>query len=335
LAGLERFLRASLDGGCMFTSSHISHRGTCFAVAAAAALATAAPATAGYGWPVKPFHQQHPVRGFFGDPRIGIDGGVVKHTLHFGIDVAAPNGTPVYATISGRVSLNSLHSDVVLVESGGTTFEYWHIVPAVRGGYAVAYKTVVGRIEAPWAHVHFSERHGSTYVNPLRPGALSPYRDTTRPTIRALRIERDGRDIVSHAFGGAVDLVLDAYDTTPMDVPPPWNGLPVSPALVEWRLRGPQIASTGWSVGADFRTVLPSAPFGSIYAPVTRQNHADAGGCYRYVLARGWDTRKLSAGSYVLQARVVDTGGNAATTSLPLTVSPRHRIVAHAVVPGR
>src|SRR5437016_1840459 len=99
----------------MSISSHTSTRGACLAVAAAAvALATAAPATARYGWPVKPFHQQHPVRGFFGDPRIGVDGGVVRRTLHFGIDVAAPNGTPVYATISGRVSVNPLHSDVVL-----------------------------------------------------------------------------------------------------------------------------------------------------------------------------------------------------------------------------
>jgi DNA-binding CsgD family transcriptional regulator len=36
---------------------------------AAAALAFASPAGASYGWPLKPFDRQHPVRSFFDDPR--------------------------------------------------------------------------------------------------------------------------------------------------------------------------------------------------------------------------------------------------------------------------
>ena len=39
-----------------------------------------------YGWPVKPFDEQHPVRGFFCDPRIGAKG---SKALHFGVDVSA------------------------------------------------------------------------------------------------------------------------------------------------------------------------------------------------------------------------------------------------------
>src|SRR6476659_5780038 len=53
-----------------------------------------------YARPIKPFRQQHPVRGFFGDPRIANDG--ESRQLHFGIDISAPNGTPVYATLSGQ-----------------------------------------------------------------------------------------------------------------------------------------------------------------------------------------------------------------------------------------
>ena len=51
-----------------------------------------------YGWPLKPFDQQHPVRGFFCDPRIGDKGG---KAFHFGVDVSAPDGTAVYAVEGG------------------------------------------------------------------------------------------------------------------------------------------------------------------------------------------------------------------------------------------
>src|SRR5215211_7553364 len=90
-------------------------RGLVAVAAAAAALTAAAPATAGsYGWPVRPFDRQHPVRGFFGDPRIA--GEDLAHgSFHFGIDISAPDGTPVYATVSGPVVIESAHPDVVAI----------------------------------------------------------------------------------------------------------------------------------------------------------------------------------------------------------------------------
>jgi hypothetical protein len=293
----------------METTTRIRTRGNALVALAAAAfaLATAAPAAAQYGWPVKPFHRQHPVRAYFGDPRIGNDHGYVAHTLHFGIDIYAPNGTPVYATISGRISIHPLHSDTVLVQSGGMTLEYWHVVPAVRSGYAVAYRTIIGHVEKPWAHVHFSERYGSTYVNPLRAGALTPYRDTTKPTVDSIRI----------AHG---DVVANAHDTTPLAVPAPWNDKPVAPALVEWRLLGSDVSARGWRVTADFRDALPRVAFSSVYAPDTTQNHASTVGVYTYVLAQGWSPAALPAGRYVLQVRIVDTAGNAAVRSLRFIV---------------
>src|SRR5438067_5010585 len=134
--------------------------------AAATSLSLPAPAHArrsgvapAYGWPVKPFGRQHPVRAYFGDPRIGLNAdGSISRQFHFGVDVSAPDGTPVYATLSGRISIDSLHNDVVLIDApGGVEFSYWHIIPTVHSGEAVAYKTMIGRVEFPWAHVHFSE----------------------------------------------------------------------------------------------------------------------------------------------------------------------------------
>src|SRR5512132_506344 len=52
----------------------------------------------GYGWPVKPFNRQHPVRAYLNDPRNG-DGDA--KSFHFGIDITAPTGTPVYAIAAG------------------------------------------------------------------------------------------------------------------------------------------------------------------------------------------------------------------------------------------
>src|SRR4051794_4247082 len=63
-------------------------------------LPAVAPA---YGWPVKPFDRQHPVRAFLDDPRIGANG---AKAFHFGIDVAAPDGTPVYAVEGGTLYLS-------------------------------------------------------------------------------------------------------------------------------------------------------------------------------------------------------------------------------------
>ncbi len=287
-----------------------THKLLVFSATLATALATSGPALS-YGWPVKPFHQQHPVRAYFGDPRIGSDGhGGQSRTLHFGVDVSAPNGTAVYAVTSGRISLHPLHpSEVVLVESGGVTYEYWHIVPAVSSGYAVTYRTVLGHIEKPWAHVHFAERDGSTYVNPLRPGALTPYRDMTDPAVRAL--------IVRHDLGGGVDLVADAFDTTPVPVAAPWNDKPVAPALVEWRLHRKGASAAAWSVTVDFRTTLPRCSFDAVYDVDTTQNYASTTGDYRFVLARDW---RGVVGTYVLDVRVADTAGNSATRSLTFTV---------------
>ena len=249
----------------------------------------------GYGWPVKPFNRQHPVRGFFGDPRIGGAHGSSKQ-FHFGVDVSAPNGTPVFATISGTVSF--IHPDALSVAAGGgLSFEYWHIVPTVRAGQRVsAYETVIGHVEKPWAHVHFSERRNGVYVNPLRRGAMRPFADDADPRVRAVDL-RDG------------ELTADVEDETPMAVPAPWSSLPVMPAVVRWRISGER-----WRTVVDFRTTIPSASaFHAIYSRATRQNHANLPGLYRIRLASGSAAARLRGRE--VQVEVLDGSGNRASSS--------------------
>ncbi len=284
-------------------------------------------AAAGYGWPVAPFFRQHPVRGFFGDPRIGLTPKGMAHSFHFGIDVSCPNGTPVYATVDGRVVRESFRPETVSVvaDDGHTVLQYWHIEPAVRAGQRVtAYRTVVGHVLAPWEHVHLAEVRDGRYVNPLRAGALRPFADWTRPTLRELRVERDGRTMAAGHAPGTFDLVVEAYDATPLPVPGRWAGKPLTPALLRWRLVGSdEHALTAWKTAVDVRATIPSNDlYDNVFARWTRQNKAARGGRYRFYLAHDLDASRLARGRYLVEVEASDIRGNAVRSSFALVLGP-------------
>jgi murein DD-endopeptidase MepM/ murein hydrolase activator NlpD len=93
-----------------------------------------------YSWPLEPFDCRHPARAFFGDPRIGGGGG---SSFHDGVDISAPDGTPVYAVAPGCVSLGG--PQIVVVVTPGRSFGYWHVVPAVRSGAQVRVHGLLGQ----------------------------------------------------------------------------------------------------------------------------------------------------------------------------------------------
>jgi murein DD-endopeptidase MepM/ murein hydrolase activator NlpD len=286
--------------------------------------ASAATRTASYGWPVKPFHTQHPVRGFFGDPRIGMTPKGMRSSFHFGIDISCPNGTAVYATLDGVVRLESFRPETVSVvgRDGHTEFQYWHIKPAVRNGQRVkAYVTVVGWAEPPWEHVHFSERRDGVYVNPLRPGALGPFSDTTTPWVKQLRAEVGGRPV--SMARGAVDLVVEAYDETPVRVPGRWGGKPVTPALLRWRVTtAARRVVRPWRSAIDHRLTTPSNDlYSTQYGRWTRQNKKNRPGRFRFVLQSGWDSRTVTDGLYVVEIAASDLGGNSTVARFPIRVA--------------
>ena len=284
------------------------------------------PTRFSYNWPVRPFNRQHPVRGYFGDPRIGMTPRGMQNSFHFGIDISAPDGTAVYASLTGRVVRESFRPEVVTIAAldGRTEFEYWHIVPAIsHGAPAVTGRTLLGYVAKGWGHVHFSDVRDGTYVNPLRPGALGPYADSTPPAVKSLRVERHDHGVSRTALRGRVDLVAEAFDVTPLAVPKPWANRPVMPALVRWRVVDPAGRSVvPWQTATDFRLRIPrSGDYGRIYARWTRQNRPWSNGRYRLVLARSWDTTKLDHGAYEIEVRVADTQGNASSQRFPVRIA--------------
>jgi hypothetical protein len=275
-----------------------------------------------YGWPVKPFHRQHAVRGYFGDPRIGgHPKGSVK-AFHFGVDVSAPDGTPVYATTDG-VARRDRTGVVSIRRADGAMFSYWHIAPAVQAGQHVeAYKTVVGHIIEGWGHVHFAEYRSGAYINPLRPGAMGPYEDRTCPAFGEVRFERNGGELEPESLSGSFDIIAGIYDMPAMSAPAPWFELPVTPALVQWRVvdANGRVASP-WRAAYDVRRTLPGGSYHTVYTDDTEQNRPNRAGRYRFVLARDFDANALSPGEHTVQVVAVDTQGNRAKSSWPLVVA--------------
>lgn len=321
-----------------FAGAAILAIATLVLIAATAGTSTAgaagpAPTAASYGWPVKPFDRAHPVRGNFGDPRTTFNGPPTQAGLltspgifafHFGVDISAPDGTPVYAVRSGTATV--FGGTNVQVDSGhGFKAQYWHIVPAVKPGQRVtARKTVLGHVQKGYEHVHLTQLENGRPVNPLAPGRMGPYEDTTAPQVSEIsfRAGRSNAEIIPEALTGTVVPVVRAADTTALPAPGIWRDLPVAPALLTWhveRANGGRVVIRK-QVAFDVRERIPSNDlFWSVYARGSRQNMTTFGkqrawrtpGTYLYRLTRTpLDTRKLANGIYRLVATASDIRGN-------------------------
>jgi murein DD-endopeptidase MepM/ murein hydrolase activator NlpD len=286
-----------------------------------------------YSWPLKPFDRQHPIIGFFGDPRTVFDeplalGGLYgpgEFSFHNGVDIAARAGTAVFAVASGTVHRLS-GSAIVVRSSGGRFFQYYHLREAVsEGQYVIAHQTVLGYVLAWARHLHFGEITGGRPLNPLLPGNLTPYRDRTRPRVTQILFRAPDRQPVDRfALHGRVEFVAQAYDTPPLHALRR-KGFDVTPAVVRWEVTTRDRIAVPETTAVDFyRTIPRNADFWRIYARGTYEN---APGIGRHRLARvpgrylfrltpePFDTRSLPDGTYVLRVTAEDERGNRGTRS--------------------
>ncbi|MDX6480643.1 MAG: hypothetical protein QOG85_1153 [Gaiellaceae bacterium] len=299
-----------------------------------------------YRWPVKPFARQHPIRGAFGDPRtlganeqFGRTGPHMSgsYSFHSGIDIVAPDGTAVYPVVSGWI-VSAQGGKVVVHTPDGTSFQYDHVVPAVRvGEFATAELTVIGRVQARRGHVHLTEidrvlqgtRCISFGANPLAPGHLEPYRDETRPTADGLYVDSGSgpSPLARRSVAPGDQVSVSASDPPALPVPGTYAGLPQTPAFVEWSLSQGN-ASRVWHMVADFRRTEPGTEhFWQVYAPGTYQNQpefdhrlyvAQPG---RYLFPVDLRPGRLRPGSYRIVVRVADVRGNTSTTAFPIRIA--------------
>jgi hypothetical protein len=131
--------------------------------------------------------------------------------------------------------------------------------------------------------------------------------------------------IPTRSTRGTVELVVEAYDETPIPVPGHWRGKPVTPALLRWRVTtaGGRVVK-GWRTAIDHRLVKPDdGLFAARYARWTRQNKRNRPGRYRFVLATAWDTRTLADGRYVVEVSASDVSGNRTDARFPIWIANR------------
>ena len=103
--------------------------------------------------------------------------------MHYGIDWAAPPGTPVIAAAGGRiieVGPRGEYGNAILIDHGGgwhtfysqlSRFAEIHLGACVAAGSEIAYVGSTGLSSGP--HLHFEIRHDGKHLDPLslRPSA--------------------------------------------------------------------------------------------------------------------------------------------------------------------
>jgi hypothetical protein len=285
-----------------------------------------------YGWPIRPFDIQHPIRANFGDPRtisaerLGLDdrGDPGDYSFHNGVDISAKPGTPVFPVVSGIASLRHVDEVLVHVPGGLRNFQYWHITPSVHDGErVVADKTVLGTVQVPARHVHLSEIDGDHITNPAR--HLRPYDDRTAPAVNSVSIVGPPSNLQdAQAVSGTVSIAADAADTPPLAVPGSWDGFPITPAVVQWELVDAEgRPAVALETVADFhRFEPPKRDFWNVYANGTYQNfpvfdhrfYWRHPGRYLFKLTRlPLDTARFRNGVYRLRVIASDICGNRGT----------------------
>jgi hypothetical protein len=285
--------------------------------------ATYAGSAGAYTWPVRPFTKAHAIRGTFGDPRYHLGPESELSAFHFGVDVVARDGSPVYSVSPGVVLRR--HADSVTIgRDSGRRFGYWHIRPVVKSGTYVRLHQLLGHVITGWGHVHFAESMNGSYRNPLRRGALTPFKDDTFPVVDSMQLltQYGGAGVDPNRVIGPIDITASIYDLPPRVPPAPWDVARLAPASVSWKILDSADATVESGVSVAFNPRLPgNALYSTIYAPGTYQNKPHRPGLYIFWVAHALNTATLPDGTYTLEVLASDTRKNVGFDTLQFTTA--------------
>lgn len=131
---------------------------------------SSAPSSSGWICPLKSYTLTSP----FGMRVHPITG---KYKMHNGVDMAAPQGTPIYASRSGKVTAATYQSSagyyVSINHGDGFASIYMHMThfivskgQYVEAGQVIGYVGSTGGSTGP--HLHFGISYNGSYVNPMK-----------------------------------------------------------------------------------------------------------------------------------------------------------------------
>lgn len=160
---------------------------------------------------------QHPIIGMFGQ-YFTEEGNILFNP---GVDIYAPQGTPVYAVSSNTVAYVDIVKGIVAIGK----FWYQNLTDIkVNINEQVSPGTLIGYVNNQ-AYLHFREnatsinttRTNLDWVNPVAEGhQLSNYQDNIAPVIRGVKLTVDGQEssvfTPNQLITGNVDIIVDAYD---------------------------------------------------------------------------------------------------------------------------
>ena len=115
-------------------------------------------------------------------------------SIHHGVDMAVPDGTPLYAVQNGEIDYKQTESiggiAIGLKANDGNWYYYAHLngyAPGIKkgskvtGGQVIAYSGNTGKSTGP--HLHFGIKQNGRWINPL------PFLEQIMNEIKILKVE--------------------------------------------------------------------------------------------------------------------------------------------------
>jgi hypothetical protein len=269
-----------------------------------------------YVWPLGNGTTPDQMNTSFG-PRINRD----QWDLHDGIDLPAPLGTPIHAVRGGKVhhaglagtgGFSSRHVVVKVNDpADGVMYNvYVHmnsIDPAVSTGASVAQGQVIGTVgkdDATYTHLHVELRKGTPrQIGSVHPLGYLPYSDTANWSAPvADRFNRLDAFMAARLLFGASSKLQGDLKRVEVDL-----------------MRGPRLLTTRVVDFNDKNTIFEGRGDGRLYTDdigVEGYQKSDMVKLHRTDLSYGILVRRIPRDCDGLVARVVDVGGNVATSAV-------------------